>query len=153
MTIRVEGKEISKEAYHVGIVCLPITKGKGMAVEIAEMRARIDACYRHLKTGIGFSNDVCPRFIVHFDAGNGNTLELRGTQGAKLSWNLGKALTHTGKKHWEITLKKPELPFEYKLTLVKQDGSVHWEEIPHHGNRTFTAESHQLQVITPVFKV
>ena len=89
---------------------------------------------------------------VTYDAGFGNTLELRGSKAAGLSWEQGKALTCKDVSHWELDLDIQD-SFEYKLVLRKADGAVVWENLM--GNRTFSISDKTtvdcLKPIVPVF--
>lgn len=122
---------------------------------IPQARERIAACYKRLGAAaqLAYAQATAPaarRLIVKYDAGMGNTLELRGSAKANLSWEQGKALIFKGNDHWETALTAREA-FEYKVTLRKTDGSVQWEDLPGNGNRTCAADLME-QIIFPIFR-
>ncbi len=121
---------------------------------IPQARERIAACYKRLGSAaqLAYAQATAPtarRLIVKYDAGMGNTIELRGSAKANFSWEQGKALIFKGNDHWETDLPAREA-FEYKVTLRKTDGSVQWEDLPGNGNRTCSADLME-QTIFPIF--
>lgn len=91
---------------------------------------------------------------VTYDAGLGNTIELRGTKEAGLSWEQGKALICKDTTHWELDLDYRG-PFEYKLVLRKPDDTIVWENLEENKNRVFSTDDktvvNYLNPIIPVF--
>lgn len=61
---------------------------------------------------------------VHYDAGFGNQLEVRG-KGLGFSWDAGVPMTWTPGNLWRVSLPKGG-DFEYKIVLKTPD-ATHWE--------------------------
>lgn len=95
---------------------------------------------------------------VTYDAGFGNTIELRGSETAGLSWKQGKTLICKDANHWELDLEIGDIQesFEYKLVLHKANGKIVWEKTEGDKNRVFSFNSKDdidsPELIVPVFE-
>lgn len=84
---------------------------------------------------------------VTYNAGYGNTIEIRGSEAVALSWKRGKPLFCEDATHWRIVVMANS-PFEFKFVLRKENRECTWEQLPNNGNRIFDAN---ICTIAPVF--
>jgi len=127
-----------------------------LSTEIQNLNDQVKKLYEKLpkpELHVGVKTKTLFPIRVTYDAGFGNTIELRGTKAAQLSWNQGKALMCKDATHWELDLDVQD-SFEYKLVLRKADGTILWEKLEDNKNRIFSTDDRNVvDYLKPIFPI